>query len=227
MQQTTVKVKPSIVDCPQLQRYMEHISLRSTPAEDELAKAVSEHPRGIMAATRDESNFLAWLAALLGAKKVIEVGVFLGATTLAIAQALPEDGKIIALDVSEEFTSIGAKYWKDAGVAHKIDLRIQPAVESLQALTENASELNSFDLAFIDADKSNYDSYYELCLKLVRPGGVVAVDNVFFHGTVLDPSIQAKDPLAIRAINEKIRLDKRVAIATIPCADGVTLCRKL
>jgi len=221
------KSRPTIVDFPELQQYMEDISLRPSPAQEDLARAVQESPVGIMSSTRDESNFLAWLAALIGARKVIEVGVFLGATTLAIAQALPEDGKILALDVSDEFTSVGLKHWKDAGVAHKVQLKIQPAVESLQAATQNPSEMNSYDLAFIDADKYTYDSYYELCLRLIRPGGIIAVDNVFWHGKIFDDSDQTRDTAAIRAINAKIQADTRVAIATIPCADGLTLCRKL
>eukprot|EP00026_Physarum_polycephalum_P006430 Phypoly_transcript_06472.p1 GENE.Phypoly_transcript_06472~~Phypoly_transcript_06472.p1 ORF type:complete len:230 (+),score=36.71 Phypoly_transcript_06472:997-1686(+) len=218
---------PTVAVHPQVAGYLESVSLRTTKVQDELHKVIVEHPRGVMSSTRTESQFLAWMVKLTGAKRVIEVGVFLGATTLAIAQALPENGKVLALDVSEEFTSIGAKYWKDAGVAHKIDLVLKPAVEVLKERAENPSELNSYDFAFIDADKPNYDAYYEYCLKLVKVGGVIAVDNTLWHGRVVDKEDQSTETIAIRTLNEKIHKDQRVDITFLCIADGVTLCRKL
>jgi len=221
------KAIPTLAQNHDLQAYLERISLRTTPIQDELQKVVEEHPIGIMSGARDESQFLAWLVSLIKAKKVIEIGVFLGSTTLAIAQALPNDGKVLALDVSEEFTSVGKKFWVAAGQDHKIDLRLKPALETLNALAENTAELGTYDLAFLDADKVNYDSYYELALKLVRPGGIIAVDNVLWFGSVLAKTPPDQETVVICALNEKIRNDKRVDITTLPLADGVTLCRKL
>jgi len=179
-----------------------------------------------MSSSPDESQFLAWLIKLTGAKKIIEVGVFVGATTLAIAEALPADGKIVALDVSEEFTSVGAKFWAAAGVDHKVDLRIAPAVDSLKNMIESG-EAGTYDFVFIDADKNNYDQYYEHSLTLLKPGGIVAVDNVFWHGKVIDESVTDPDTIAIRVLNQKISIDKRVDISMLPIADGLTLARKL
>jgi len=223
----TEKHIPTIVAHPDLAQYIETVSLRTTKVQDDLHNIVQQHARGYLCSARSESQFLAWLVAFGKGKKVIEVGVFLGATTLAIAQVLPEDGKILALDVSEEFTSVGVKHWKDAGVAHKIDLQLKPAVEVLKEHTQDPAELNSFDFAFIDADKSNYDHYYELCLQLVKVGGVIAIDNTLWHGQVIKKDDKTEDTVAIVALNEKIRTDKRVDISMLCIADGLTLCRKL
>eukprot|EP00026_Physarum_polycephalum_P016801 Phypoly_transcript_17804.p1 GENE.Phypoly_transcript_17804~~Phypoly_transcript_17804.p1 ORF type:complete len:259 (+),score=45.39 Phypoly_transcript_17804:78-779(+) len=220
------KYLPAVALVPEVQKYLEEHSIRFTPDQVALEKEVLAHRFGALSSSRDGSHFLGWLVGTLGVKKVIEVGVFLGATTLAIAQNIPADGKIVALDNLEEFTSIGQKYWKQAGVEHKIDLKIRPAVESLKELTDDHKNLNSFDFAFIDADKINYDSYYEYCLKLVRPGGVVAVDNVLWLGKVVQGDV-GKETQAIWALNVKIRTDPRVAIAMLAISDGLTLCRKL
>jgi len=220
------KTLPSMVANPELLEYMNAMSLHQSPSQLALRVVVNSHPAGGMSASPDESQYLAWMVKLIGAKRVIEVGVFLGATTLAIAEALPADGKIVALDVSEEFTSVGAKFWEAAGVRDKIDLRLAPGVDTLKALID-ANEAGTYDMAFIDADKSNYDHYFEHCLTLLRAGGVIAIDNVFFHARTLDESRQDPDTVAIRTLNKKLFSDSRVDITTLPIADGVTLCRKL
>jgi caffeoyl-CoA O-methyltransferase len=144
---------------------------------------------------------------------------------MSVALALPEDGQIIACDVSEDFTSVARRYWREAGVEHKIDLRLAPAVKTLDALLAEG-RANTFDFAFIDADKENYDHYYEHALKLVRPGGLILIDNVLWHGKVLDNSIQDPDTIAIRALNKKVHHDERVWLSLIPVGDGITLACK-
>jgi len=177
-----------------------------------------------MSASPDETQYIAFLIELIQAKNVIEIGVFKGYTTLAMALAVPKDGKVIALDTNEEYSAIGKKYWKKAGVEDKIDLRIGPAVESLQKLIDEGKS-NTFDLAFIDADKPNQTNYYELCLKLIRPGGLILVDNVFWDGRVLESQDKwNNDTKAIVEANKRIKEDERVSISTIPIADGLTLC---
>jgi len=223
---SSAKTAPSIVKTPALFEYLIAHSLKRSPAQAALYEEVKVHPRGEMCASPDESQFLAWLTKLIGAKKVIEVGVFLGYTTLAIAEALPKDGKLVALDVSEEFTSVGTKYWTQAGVKENIDLRIAPAVDSLKAMVDSG-EAGTYDLAFIDADKVSYDAYYEYCLTLLKPGGVIAVDNVFRDGEVLDEKTDNEGTIAIHVLNQKIVKDNRVDITMLPLADGLTLARKL
>jgi len=222
----TLKDQLSVVTTPELYPYLQRVSLR----EPDLVRKYREdlirsHPKCYMSSSPDESQFLAFLLEIIQAKKVIEVGVFLGYTTLVMGLTLPDDGKIVALDVSEEFTAIGKKVWEEAGVAHKIDLRIAPAVESLQRLLEDG-QAGTFDFVYVDADKSNYDNYYELCLQLLRVGGVMAVDNVLWHGKVLNPQADDKDTQALSTLNLKIHKDQRVTITMLPVADGVTLCRK-
>ena len=165
------------------------------------------------------------LVRMIGARKTLEVGTFTGYSALVVAMGLPDDGKIIACDVSEEWTSIGRRYWQEAGVAHKIDLRLQPAVATLDELIA-AGESGSFDLAFIDADKANYDAYYERCMTLVRTGGVLAIDNVLWHGAVVDDARQDEDTVSIRALNLKVHGDPRVDMNLLPIGDGLTLAVK-
>jgi caffeoyl-CoA O-methyltransferase len=174
----------------------------------------------------EQGQFLALLAKLIGARRAIEVGVFTGYSALAVALALPEDGRLLACDVSDEWTAIGRRYWQAAGVVHKIELRIAPAQETLAPLAADRRQHDSFDFAFIDADKNNYDAYYELCLQLVRPGGLIIVDNVLWNGAVIDPERQDEDTLAIRALNEKICSDSRVDLSLVPIGDGMTVARK-
>ena len=173
----------------------------------------------------DEGQFLALLTRLIGARRTIEVGVFTGYSSLWVALALPEAGRILACDVDEAWTAVAQRYWQEAGVAHKIDLRLAPAAETLAQLIE-AGEAEQFDMAFIDADKSNYDAYYEQCLTLVRPGGLILVDNVLWYGRVVDAAQQDADTVAIRAINAKIAADERVDVSMLAIGDGLTLAVK-
>ena len=169
---------------------------------------------------------MAFLIKLIGARKCLEVGVFTGYSTLAVAQALPADGKIIACDINQEWTDMARQYWLAANVAHKVDLRLAPAAETLQQLLEQGQQC-SFDFVFIDADKTGYDNYYELALKLLRSGGVIVLDNTLWGGSVADLTLQDADTQAIRAINIKIKNDRRVDMTLLPLADGLTLVRKL
>jgi len=182
-------------------------------------------PEARMQITPEQGQFMQMLVQLIGARKTLEVGVFTGYSSLAVAMALPPDGRVTACDVSEEWTSIGKAFWQEAGVADKIDLHIGPAVKTLDQLIAGGQQ-GTYDFAFIDADKSNYDSYYERALVLVRPGGLIAVDNVLWHSRVIDPSVNDADTIAIRNINEKIFRDTRVSISLVPIGDGVTLARK-
>jgi predicted O-methyltransferase YrrM len=162
---------------------------------------------------------------LTEARKALEIGVFTGYSALAVASALPEDGKLIACDVSEEWTRIARRYWQEAGLSSRIDLRLGPAAETLAALLREGGA-GSFDFAFIDADKDNNDVYYEACLKLVRPGGLIAVDNAIWGGRVADPAVQDAETEAIRALNLKMRDDPRVEACLLTVGDGVMLARK-
>jgi predicted O-methyltransferase YrrM len=173
----------------------------------------------------EQGQFMALLVELTGAKRMLEVGTFTGYSTLACATALPPDGELVACDMSKEWTDIGQRYWQDAGVSDKIQLRLGPAAETLQALLD-ADQANTFDLMFIDADKVNYDTYYELGLKLVRPGGLIMIDNVLWHGSVADPGVQDEDTNAIRALNKKLHTDNRITLSMVPISDGLTLARR-
>jgi caffeoyl-CoA O-methyltransferase len=173
----------------------------------------------------EQGAFMAILIRLMGARRTIEVGTFTGYSALVVAEALPKDGKLIACDVSDEWTAIGREYWEKAGVAHKIDLRLAPALETLNQLVAEGAT-NSFDFAFIDADKSNYDGYYECCLELLRVGGLIAIDNVLWNGGVVNDDMQDEDTLAIRAINRKVISDDRVDTTLTPIGDGLTLAIK-
>ncbi len=168
---------------------------------------------------------MALLVQLMGAKKTLEVGVFTGYSSLVVALALPTDGKVVACDVSEEYTAIARRYWQQAGVADKIDLHIAPALETLDALLA-AEQAGTFDFAFIDADKGNYEGYYERSLQLVRSGGLVAIDNVLWYGQVADPTVQDNSTNSIRAFNQKLHQDERVSLSMVPIGDGLTLARK-
>ena len=165
------------------------------------------------------------LAELIGARRALEVGTFTGYSSLVVALAMPADGKLVACDVSEEFTAIARRYWARAGVAAKIDLRLAPALDTLGKLLADGGA-GTFDLAFIDADKKEYDGYYEAVLKLLRPGGLLLIDNVLWDGAVADPKKRDSDTLAIRALNKKLHDDKRISLSLIPIGDGLTLARK-
>jgi len=173
----------------------------------------------------EQGQFMQLLIKLMGAKKTIEVGVFTGYSSLCVALALPVDGKIIACDISTKYTDIAEKYWKDAKVRNKIDLKIGPAINTLQQLIDNGLS-NTFDFTFIDADKINYDNYYELCLKLLRSGGLIAIDNVLWSGDVVDERINDIDTESIRSLNKKLHIDSRVDLSILPIGDGLTLALK-
>ncbi len=206
--------------------YLISNSLRETPIQARLREetAALGGPAG-MQVSPEQGQLLAFLASLIGAKRVVEVGTFTGYSSLAVAFALPADGRITCCDVSEEWTAIAQRYWDQAGVAGKIELRLAPALETLDALVSEEG-VDKVDMAFIDADKGNYDGYYEACLTLVRPGGLIAMDNVLWGGSVADPSNKSADTEAIRALNAKLKEDRRVDLSLLPIGDGLTLCRK-
>ncbi|BAY17710.1 O-methyltransferase family protein [Anabaenopsis circularis NIES-21] len=208
-----------------LYEYLLSVSLREPEVLLQLRQETAHHPRANMQVAPEQGQLLALLVKLIGAKKTLEVGVFTGYSSLSVALALPPDGKVIACDVSEEFTSVARRYWEKAGVADKIDLRIAPATETLEYLLAQ-SQAETFDFAFIDADKENYHIYYELALKLVRPGGLIAIDNVLWSGRVTQLELQDSSTTAIREFNSKLSQDDRIDLSLIPVADGLTLARK-
>ena len=171
----------------------------------------------------EQGAFMTWLARLLGATRIVEVGTFTGYSTLCLARGVPEHGRVLALDMSAEWTAIGRRHWEQAGVAHKIELRIGPAADSLRALPREAS----FDLAFIDADKTGYGAYYDELLPRLRPGGLLLVDNTLWGGAVLDGEDRTDDTIAIRAVNDKIAADPRVRVVLLPIGDGLTVAQRV
>ncbi len=205
--------------------YLLSVSLHETDVMRRLREETSHLPMGGMQIAADQGSFMALLVQLIGAKKTLEVGVFTGYSSLVVASALPEDGKVYACDVSEEWTSVGRRYWEEARVAHKIVLNLAPGVETLDRFLEEG-QAGTFDFAFIDADKNNYDLYYERALKLLRVGGLIAIDNTLWHGKVIDETAQDDDTVAIRALNAKVHADERVTSSLVPIGDGVMLARK-
>src|SRR5271166_915106 len=205
-----------------LQAYVRKFGMREDADLAALREETASHPMAGMQISPEQGHLMALLVRILGARKTLEVGVFTGYSAMVVAKAIGPKGKVVALDVSEEFTTIARRYWAKAGVADRIDLRLRPATDSLKDLLA-AGESNTFDFAFIDADKENYDAYYEYALRLVRRGGLIAIDNVLWSGKVVDPTDQTADTLAIRAINEKIHGDSRVDAMLIPISDGLTL----
>mgnify|MGYP001212413305 FL=1 len=209
----------------ELRNYLWEKGLDENPVLKRLREETENHPFALMQICPEQGALMANLVRLISAKKAIEVGTFTGYSALAVALALPEDGYLLACDISEEFTSIGKPYWEEAGVSENIDLQIAPAIETLKSKIEDG-ESNTYDFAFIDADKINYLNYYELCLDLIRQGGVIAIDNVLWGGSVIDSARTDDDTKAIREINDFIVSDKRVNISMIPVGDGVTLAVK-
>ncbi len=205
--------------------YLQSVSVREAPVLGRLREETSKLPMGGMQSPPEHAQFLALLVQLVGARRTLEVGVFTGYSSLAVALALPNDGRILACDVSEEYTSVARRYWKEAGVDHMIDLRLRPALETLQQLIAERQH-QRFDFAFIDADKANYEGYYEYALELIRPGGLIAIDNVLWHGRVIDAEVNDADTLAIRALNKKLHGDSRINLSMVPISDGLTLCYK-
>ena len=208
-----------------LYEYMLSVSLREPDVLSRLREETAKMPQHNMQISPEQGQFMALLVELTGARKCLEVGTFTGYSALSVALALPEDGQIIACDISEEFTSLAKPYWLEAGVAGKIDLRLGPALETLDALIADG-EGGAFDFAFIDADKVNYQGYFQRALDLTRPGGLILIDNVLWSGKVADPEIDTIDTVAIRAFNEKLMTDERVSLSMLPVADGLTLARK-
>lgn len=209
----------------EIQQYIDATTLRDLPVLRDLREETAKHPRAGMQTGADQVQFLQLLVRLVGARRCIEVGVFTGYSSLGVALALPDDGKIIACDVSEEYTAIARRYWERAGVAGKIDLYLAPATQTLDELIA-AGEEGRFDFSYIDADKTGYDAYYERCLKLLRPNGLVTIDNVLWSGDVVDENTTDEDTLALRTLNEKIGRDQRVDASLLPIGDGLMVVRK-
>jgi len=206
--------------------YIGRVTLREPEILRRLRDEISIHPYASMQISAEQGQFMALLVHLLSARKTLEIGVFTGYSSLAVALALPDDGRIIACDISEEWTSIARRYWREAGVERKIDLRLGPALKTLDDLIAQGQG-GRFDFAFIDADKGNYINYYERALVLLRQGGLIAVDNVLWDGKVIDPSVNDADTRAIRAFNESLHNDERVWLSMLPIRDGLTLaCKK-
>lgn len=205
--------------------YLLSVSLREPDVLRRLRQETADMPQAVMQISPDQGQFMGLLVELMGARKCLEIGTFTGYSALAVALQLPEDGRLVACDISEEFTDRAKPYWREAGVAEKIDLRIGPALETLDSLIA-AGENATFDFAFIDADKVNYLNYFQRALDLVRPGGLICVDNVLWSGAVADASRDDDDTEAIRAFNSALSKDPRVSISMVPIGDGLTLARK-
>ena len=199
-------------------------SVREHPAQTALRAATRSHPHAGMQIAPDQGQFMALLIKLIGARRTIEIGTFTGYSALTVALALPDDGRVLACDINDDYTRIGQPFWVQAGVAHKIELVLAPAVQTLDARLA-AGAAGTYDFAFIDADKSNYDAYYERCLELMRPGGLIAFDNMLWNGAVTRPATSA-DTLALQALNAKLQKDERVDHALLTIGDGLALARK-
>ena len=206
-------------------RFIDEQMSREIPVQQALRVETRKLSDAGMMSRPESDALLQLLIKLTGARRVIEVGTFTGSGSLAMALALPEEGRIIACDVSADWTAIGRKHWEKAGVAHKIDLRLAPASETIAALLKGGAA-GSFDMAFIDADKPGYDSYYEGCLKLVRQGGLLVLDNMLWSGNVADPDVHDSDTDALRALDLKIKGDSRVDFCLLSADDGILLARK-
>jgi predicted O-methyltransferase YrrM len=205
--------------------YLLSVSLREPEILAQLRRETAQLPMARMQISPEQGQFMALLVQLMGAKKTLEVGVFTGYSSLIVALALPPEGQVVACDLDREYTAIARRYWLQAGISEKIDLHIAPALETLDQLLADG-QAGTFDFAFIDADKGNYGNYYERSLQLIRPGGLIAIDNVLWSGRVADPQEQDKQTEAIRSFNQKLFRDERVTISLVPISDGLTLARK-
>lgn len=206
-------------------QYLLSVSVNETEVLKKLREETAQLPQSIMQISPEQGQFMGLLVQLLGAKKTLDIGVFTGYSSLVVALALPPNGMVIACDIDENYTAIARRYWQAAEVADKIELRLAPALETLDNLIA-AGEAGTFDFAFIDADKRNYPNYYERSLELLRPGGLIAVDNVLWSGRVAEPEDTDKRTIAIREFNQKLYQDQRVKISMLPVADGLTLAMK-
>jgi predicted O-methyltransferase YrrM len=206
-------------------QYLVNTSVRETDVARRLREETQKLPQAQMQIGPDQGQFLQLLVQLIQAKKTLEVGVFTGYSSLWVAMGLPEDGRIVACDVSEEYTSTARRYWKEAGLDQKIDLQLRPALETLDELLAKGNA-ETFDFVFIDADKTNYDNYYERSLSLVRRRGLIAIDNTIWSGRVANPAETDADTVAIRKLNEKLHRDERVALSMLTVGDGLTLAMK-
>lgn len=205
--------------------YVHQVSLREPDVLRRLRAATDAHPHSGWASDPEQTQLLTLIAQMIGAKSVVEVGTFTGYTSLALALALPKGGRVVTLDLEASFPAIGKPFWLEAGVADKIELKLGAAVASLNALLDSPGPA-SFDMAYIDCNKKDYDAYYERCLTLVRPGGVIAIDNVLWGGAVMDASAREKSTVALRALNRKLHGDSRVNISLVAIGDGLTLAWK-
>jgi predicted O-methyltransferase YrrM len=218
-------IKRSLLPEP-VENYVAQVATKETGIQQRLRRETEKLPEATMQLGPDQGAFLAWLVQLIGAKHALEIGTFTGFSALTVAMALPAGGKLVTCDLSEDWTSIGKPYWKEAGVAGKIDLRIGPAAVTLEKLKHELGE-NSVDFAFIDADKPAYDLYYEACLELVRSDGVIVLDNVLRGGNVADKKVKDDATRSMRELNLKIRDDQRVSAVMLTLGDGLTVVRKL
>ncbi|MER8187733.1 class I SAM-dependent methyltransferase [Kitasatospora sp. NPDC094015] len=210
----------------ELLRYVREVSLRDDPLLAELRRETAELPAGeAMQVMAEEGQLLALLVGLTGARSVLEIGTFTGYSTLCLARALPPGGSVVTCDITDRWPAIGAEYWKRAQVADLIEVRIGDALDTLAELAAQRGP-DTFDLVFVDADKANYPSYYEAVLPLVRPGGLIVVDNTLYFGRVVDPAAQDRDTVAVRELNAALHADERVEISLLAVADGITLVRK-
>lgn len=205
--------------------YLLSISLREPEILQQLREETAQHPMANMQISPEQGQFMGLLVQLMGAVKTLEIGVFTGYSSLCVAFALPAKGQVVACDISEEYTTIARRYWQAAGVAHKISLQLGPALRTLDKLLA-AGQAGTFDFAFIDADKGNYEAYYERSLQLIRTGGLIAIDNVLWSGRVVDAQVQDQATTAIRAFNKKLRRDPRITLSVVPIGDGLTLALK-
>lgn len=209
----------------QLYNYFQDISLRENAVMRQCRRETQKLDMGKMQITPEQAQFMGFLVELSGARRALEVGTFTGYSALAVAQAMPADGYMLCCDVDEQWTSMAQRFWQQAGVAHKIELRLAPAMETLDNLIADGQN-NTFDFVFIDADKANYPRYYARCLQLVRRGGVIAIDNIFRGGKVADLTIETNSVNVSRQMNEILKHDERVSLTVLPLGDGLALARK-